>query len=1075
MDLALLKQTYPFLNGGGGMGELTRSFDWSKTPVGSPENWSPSLRITVSNLLRSKFPMFLWWGPEMIQFYNDAYRPSLGNNGKHPHALGQRGKECWPEIWNIISPLHRQVQITGEASWAENQLVPIHRNGKIEDAYWTYSYSSVLDEKGDHAGILVTCMETTEEVKSKLEIKLGEAKINAVIQQAPSALAICLFLGRDLIIDSANKAFLERLGKVENIKGQPLREVLADEEKWEFLKIMDNVYSTGKGYERFETPATVERDGEVSIRYYNNSFTPLFDEKGKVYGILNISFDVTNQVVARRKVEESEARFRNMVKQAPVGIALTRGADMVVETINAPMLEIMEKEKAGDVVGKKLIDVLPELKNQAIIDVVKNVLTTGEPFRGDEVPVDMVTGGALQTRYFNLSYTPIIEANKFTSVLHVAIDVTQQVKSRRAVEESEAKFRSLIAEAPFATALYLGLELKIDTVNEAMLHLWGKSASVIGKTFEQALPELESQPFTGLLKNVFLTGVSYTATEQSADILIDGKMKRGWFNFTFKPLKNEKGEVYGIVHMAIDVTDQVLARQKLEESEVRFRTMAESTPVFIAVGNEESNAIYFNNAWTSLTGRPMKDLLDFGWVDLVHPEDRDAYVSNYVNAFEVREPFTGEFRVVNSNGEYRWLLAHGVPRFNTDGSFAGYISACTDITEEKISRKEIQTALVQLRLSKEAAELGTFDMDLEKGTMHWDDRCRTLFGISHHQPVTYEKDFITGLHPDDRERILDVINRAFNKAESNGDYDVDYRTVGAEDGMVRWVRAKGKVYFTAESKPFRFIGSVLDITEQVNAIHKIEQTVEERTKELAKANDTLKEINKELERSNQNLEEFAHAASHDLKEPIRKIHFFTQKLKYELSSQLQEAELRSFSRIENASQRMANLIDDLLLYSHVSQRPHQTEQVDLNLAIENVMEDLELDIEEKKAVIHVDTLPVVQGYKRQLQQLFQNLLSNALKYSRPQVIPEINISARQNIKGDKQYHVISVKDNGIGFSQEYAEKIFQMFSRLHGRGEYSGTGVGLSIAKKVAENHNGFIQVESSVENGARFDVFLPA
>ena len=299
--------------------------------------------------------MLLWWGPEMIQFYNDAYRPSLGNNGKHPHALGQKGKECWPEIWNIISPLHRQVQTTGDAIWAENQRVPIYRNGKIEDAYWTYSYSSVLDEKGDHAGILVTCLETTEEVKSKLEIKLGEAKINAVIHQAPSALAICLFLGRNLIIDSPNKAFLDRLGKVENIKGQPLREVLVDEEKWEFLNIIDKVFSTGKGYEKFETPASVERDGAVSIRYYNNSFTPLFDEKGEVSAILNISFDVTNQVVARRKVEESEARFRNMVKQAPVGIALTRGGDMVVETINAPMLEIMEKEKAGDVLGKKLI------------------------------------------------------------------------------------------------------------------------------------------------------------------------------------------------------------------------------------------------------------------------------------------------------------------------------------------------------------------------------------------------------------------------------------------------------------------------------------------------------------------------------------------------------------------------------------------------------------------------------------------------------------------------------------------------------------------------------------------------
>src|SRR5215207_7192094 len=146
------------------MGELTRRFDWSKTPVGSPDKWPQSLRTTVSNLLRSKFPMFLWWGKDMIQFYNDAYRPSLGNEGKHPFALGQKGRQCWPEIWDIISPLLNQVETTGEATWMEDQLVPIYRNSKIEDVYWTYSYSSVLNDEGMHAGILVTCTETTEKV-----------------------------------------------------------------------------------------------------------------------------------------------------------------------------------------------------------------------------------------------------------------------------------------------------------------------------------------------------------------------------------------------------------------------------------------------------------------------------------------------------------------------------------------------------------------------------------------------------------------------------------------------------------------------------------------------------------------------------------------------------------------------------------------------------------------------------------------------------------------------------------------------------------------------------------------------
>ncbi|GAC1420239.1 MAG: hypothetical protein NVS1B13_11380 [Flavisolibacter sp.] len=336
------------------------------------------------------------------------------------------------------------------------------------------------------------------------------------------------------------------------------------------------------------------------------------------------------------------------------------------------------------------------------------------------------------------------------------------------------------------------------------------------------------------------------------------------------------------------------------------------------------------------------------------------------------------------------------------------MALCQDVTEQVQARqkleqneKQLERALEQVRLSKEAAELGTFDMDVEQGTMHWDDRCRTLFGISHHEPVSYEKDFAGGLHPDDRGRILKVIDGLFIKSISNGDYDVEYRTVGAEDGVIRWVRAKGKVYFNEQEKPVRFIGSVLDITEQINALQKIESMVQERTKELAQANEALQTTNKELQRSNQNLEEFAYAASHDLKEPVRKIHFFTNQLKGQLSNHLNEEQERSFSRIENATERMGNLINDLLVYSHVHQRPFEMESVDLSGEVQRVLEDLELDIVEKKAIVNLEKLPLVKGYTRQLQQLFQNLISNGLKYSRKDVPPRIDITASMGQKMKK--------------------------------------------------------------------------
>lgn len=274
--------------------------------------------------------------------------------------------------------------------------------------------------------------------------------------------------------------------------------------------------------------------------------------------------------------------------------------------------------------------------------------------------------------------------------------------------------------------------------------------------------------------------------------------------------------------------------------------------------------------------------------------------------------------------------------------------------------------------------------------------------------------------------------------------------------------------YLADGEFIGYVGVGLDIHEQKITEEKLEELVEKRTEELQRSNN-------ELKRSNQNLEEFAHAASHDLKEPVRKIHFFTQQLKEQLGKYVNEIENRSFQRIENATERMRNLIDDLLLYSHASQKPHEKELIDLNQKVQRVIEDLELDIHEKKAVITVGKLPKIKGYRRQIQQLFQNLLSNALKYSKADVPPYIDITASELIEYDKLYYMISVKDNGIGFEQEYEEKIFQMFSRLHGRHEYSGTGVGLSIVKKVIENHNGFIRVVSEPGAGSTFKIFLPA
>jgi light-regulated signal transduction histidine kinase (bacteriophytochrome) len=278
---------------------------------------------------------------------------------------------------------------------------------------------------------------------------------------------------------------------------------------------------------------------------------------------------------------------------------------------------------------------------------------------------------------------------------------------------------------------------------------------------------------------------------------------------------------------------------------------------------------------------------------------------------------------------------------------------------------------------------------------------------------------------------------------------------------------------------------IQDITTQVLYQKRLIESEAELQKRVAERTLELQNLNNELKRTNANLEEFAYAASHDMKEPIRKIHLFCDLLKGELNEQLTERQRHLFSRVENASHRMKTLIEDLLTYSTISKGVSHLEQVDLQQKLKNVLEDLEVEIEEKGAKISVGALPVISSQRRQMQQLFQNLIGNALKYSKPGQTPQIEIRAK-TIYGrevplplteedaQKQYHLIEVKDNGIGFEQEDAERIFNVFTRLHGNAEYKGTGVGLSIVKKVVENHHGYCWAESKPGEGATFSILLP-
>ncbi|MCF2488007.1 ATP-binding protein [Dyadobacter sp. CY347] len=295
------KGSYLFLNGGGELGRLTRDYSWDQSPVGSPEFWPQSLRTMVSTILNSRFPMFLWWGTYLTQFYNDAYRPSLGNEGKHPTALGQSGPDCWPEIWETIGPLINQVLEGGDPVWSQDQLIPIFRNGQIEEVYWTFGYSPVLDDQGSIAGVLVICQETTQHVAFKTELLRSEHRFRGLVEQAP--VAVALFNGPDFIITSANERVLEYWDKTyQQVINRPLFEAVPEVRHQGLEELLSGVYATGIPFKAKERPVTLRRNGELTHTYIDFIYTPFFEDDQTVSGIVVICTEITQEVNQRQTI-----------------------------------------------------------------------------------------------------------------------------------------------------------------------------------------------------------------------------------------------------------------------------------------------------------------------------------------------------------------------------------------------------------------------------------------------------------------------------------------------------------------------------------------------------------------------------------------------------------------------------------------------------------------------------------------------------------------------------------------------------------------------------------------------------
>ncbi len=500
-----------------------------------------------------------------------------------------------------------------------------------------------------------------------------------------------------------------------------------------------------------------------------------------------------------------------------------------------------------ELVGKGIFELFPsnpkepgDMGEQTVRDSFEYVIRYGKAHQLPHLRYD-VRGkdGTYEERYWVSKNKPVKDSNgKVVYIIHSAEEITSQIKAERREElmkgletehktlkEAEQRARSIVESAPFPIGVYVGREMKLELLNQAIMDTWGKGNDVAGKLYKDVLPELDPIIYQQL-DDVFTTGIPVHVRNQRIDLLKEGKMEVNYFNYSFTPLYDAAGNIYGVMNTAADVTD--------------------------------------------------------------------------------------------------------------------------------------------LNLDKQAVVL---------------------------------------------------------------------------------------------------------------ARQKIEEVVSARTKELAEANNNL-------QRSNAELAQFAYIASHDLQEPLRKVSTFAQMLEHSLGN-VDERSKSYLNKINASTSRMSTLIRDVLTYSQLSKEKDVLEQVNLQLLIENIESDFELLIEQKQATIHCKDLPVIEAISLQMSQLFSNLISNALKFSKTGIPPEINFTSTKlsakdaaaygENNGVTEYYHIICSDNGIGFQQEHAAQIFNIFQRLHGKTEYSGTGIGLAMCKKIVQNHHGEIFALSEPGKGTVFNIILPA
>ncbi|HYE54643.1 MAG TPA: PAS domain-containing protein [Chitinophagaceae bacterium] len=916
------------------------------------------------------------------------------------------------------------------------------------------------DEKGKVTGILHVLHDIThqqqlqEQLSGRLQFieKLLEASVDRI-----------MVLDADLHFQLWNKECEKYYGYTkEQIIGKNILEIFP---KFKTDPLYHHCLGALEG-ETVHVPAN-ERGGLPG--YQESYFIPLRNEVKEITGVLWIIHDLTERYLAEERLRTSETHLRAAQEIALIGSF----------EIDIPEKHITWSEQAykifeypaGETIDPRRIYAAVYFEDRALVNEVMRTLQE-DPQELYDLHFRLETGNQVKNIHCR-GQVVLNEDGKAEKVIGTVQDVTSKREAQYFVNQVTNTIPDIVY------VLYI-VEKRIIYLNKRTSDLLGIEPEYVMARGAEIFKELQ-HPDDHEKRMEHITQLSGITEGELREIDVRMKAADGqwrWFKLRDRLFKRRRdGSVWQTIGTAQDITDRRLAEEKI----LQQQELLQQTEGMARAGSWEldlhSGSMNWSNEMFRMYGYPPQSFepdIQF-FLRTISPAERDQVRELIKAAKKDQEPHSMVCSLVAMDGELRYaqVRCKGIIPPG-DSAVTRIVGSVQDITEHKHLEDELKKKQAAMRFHyqldrqvEKIRNVATWQWDVQSGRIIWGENMFRMFGLPPHSFEPTIDSFISLIHEEDGKRIADIVDKI---KEANAGPLPDYEFKMIVRGEVAYFRASGRVVAPAGGK--YVVGSVIDITKDA-LLHQ----------RLYQLNSFLQDKNRQLEEMNEELTAFAFVASHDLREPLRKIQIFSDWLREKEAERLSSEGVDRFRRIQAAVKRMDVLIDDILSFSRINTAEKKFERVNPDQILENVKNDLGEMIRASNATIHADPLPEIKGHASQVAQLFQNLLSNAIKYQAPGNVPHIVITAA-DVNGcdidhpaaanDAKYTKISFADNGIGFEEQYTRKIFQMFQRLHGIHEYPGTGMGLAICKKIAEHHGGFIIAKSQLGNGAIFECYFP-